>query len=81
MGLDGRDKGEPVKMRVIYRISNKCSYACRHCCYNSGPDGETSSIDNIKMVLGNLPKDTTLLGISGGEPFVVMELLYQMLEY
>lgn len=62
-------------------LSNKCNYTCRHCVFNCGPDGESLTMEQIKKIIDHFPDDIRLLTISGGEPFVVPELLYGCLEY
>lgn len=66
---------------VLFNFTNKCNLQCRHCYASCGPQGETMSTENIEKVLEHLPKDTEVLSISGGEPFMERETLMQMLEY
>lgn len=66
---------------VLFNFTNKCNLKCRHCYASCGPEGETMDMENIVKVLEHLPKDTEILSISGGEPFVERERLRGLLRY
>jgi len=58
-----------------FRITEKCNFQCRHCCYECGPKGSTMSNEDIAKVIENMPDNTKGISISGGEPFVTKDSL------
>ncbi|MDD4877560.1 MAG: radical SAM protein [Candidatus Nanoarchaeia archaeon] len=66
---------------VLFNFTNKCNLQCRHCYASCEQQGETMGLDNIVKVLEHIPKNTSSLSISGGEPFMKRDLLMQMLIY
>ena len=66
---------------VLFNFTRNCNLRCSHCCDNCGPHEQTMSWNNIRKVIDNLPKNINMLVIGGGEPFVEINLLAQMLDY
>jgi MoaA/NifB/PqqE/SkfB family radical SAM enzyme len=54
-------------MKVYVSVTNNCNMFCRHCCYNSGPEGKDFiSMEAFEVALSLEPQ--ALLNIGGGEP-------------
>lgn len=63
-------------MESLYWVFTlKCNDVCAHCYNNSGPRGESISVDELLKVVPNLPDTLGRVILSGGEPTVEMDKL------
>ncbi len=60
---------------VYWVFTLRCNDFCAHCYNNSGPNGETVSIEDLLKVVPNLPPKVSRIILSGGEPLVEREKL------
>jgi MoaA/NifB/PqqE/SkfB family radical SAM enzyme len=62
-------------------ITSKCNIICRHCCNESHPKATTvMSFSDIDKLIEEAGKSQNFreIGISGGEPFLFLDLLYNI---
>jgi MoaA/NifB/PqqE/SkfB family radical SAM enzyme len=65
-------------------LTTNCNLSCRHCCNDSGPTRHTSlNFEEIQKVIFDARNVSSIkeIGISGGEPFLKMELLRETVKY
>jgi len=64
---------------ICFAITRKCPFECRRCFFCGSKDGESVSVADAKEIIANLPDDLEEIVLTGGEPFVNMRLLYDVL--
>ena len=65
-------------------ITSKCNISCRHCCNDSHPKHKGSvEFEEIRKLIDGalLVRSIREIGISGGEPFLFLELLHRIAAY
>src|SRR5690348_622726 len=68
--------GEPEVLGVL--LTSKCNFTCRHCCNESAPaNTHTARFEDIARLIDESCGIPSIreVGISGGEPFLFVELL------
>jgi len=67
-------------MKSLYWVFTlKCNDFCAHCYNNSGPKGESIDLDQLKLVIPNLPDQIGRLILSGGEPLIEWKKLTEII--
>lgn len=62
-------------------ITNKCNFACRHCCNESGPaNANTVPIEDVARLIDEARDVPSIreVGLSGGEPFLYLPIVRQI---
>ncbi|MCX6817869.1 MAG: radical SAM protein [Candidatus Aenigmarchaeota archaeon] len=67
--------------KVDLRFTNACPVLCRHCAYDSRPAGKTMENREMESVIENLSPATTIIMLTGGEPFYRKGSLMHALEH
>lgn len=67
--------------RMGILLTEKCNYQCNHCYLSCHPQGKSLSFEYAKKIVDNFPENITVIWLSGGEPFVEKQLLYDTLGY
>lgn len=69
--------------RLALFLTNRCNAKCRHCFFDSGP--ERNEVMNLKMGLRIIDEAVNLgaewISFTGGEPFLELKLLTEMVKY
>jgi MoaA/NifB/PqqE/SkfB family radical SAM enzyme len=68
---------------VTFIYTNKCNAQCSHCCLNCGPDkNDKFSPELVKDILISMQnRDISQFFISGGEPFLFLEEIEEILSF
>ena len=71
-----------AKLNLYFVTTRNCNLKCRHCYLEAGPGNldTTISPENFKAAVGNLPKESIDLCLSGGEVFTIEDKLFSYLE-
>lgn len=65
---------------VYWVFTHLCNDECDHCYNDSGPSGETLSLEACLAIVDNLPTRMDRIILSGGEPLAERKKLYAILE-
>ena len=65
---------------IYWVFTQLCNDRCAHCYNDSGPQGESLSLDDCLAIVANLPARLGRLILSGGEPLTERPKLYAILE-
>jgi len=76
-----RDVESPrhITKEIYFAITRRCPLECRRCFFCGSKDGESVDIADARTIIANLPNDLEVIALSGGEPFVDVELLFDIL--
>lgn len=75
-------RGNPDVLGIL--LASKCNISCRHCCNDSGPHGGTAiSMEDAVAIIDQAAMVPSIreIGLSGGEPFLFIDLLKQIVTY
>ena len=63
--------------KLYFVTTQNCNLKCRHCYLEAGPGKSDTTIspEDFKAVVGNLPKESLDLNLSGGEVFTIQDTL------
>ena len=65
-------------------ITNKCNFACRHCCNESGPaNANTVRIEDVARIIDGARDVPSIreVGLSGGEPFLYLPIVREIVRH
>lgn len=68
---------------ITVNLSGKCNAKCNHCCFSCSPSNDTKlNEDEIWRIIdyGINREDVSEIAISGGEPFLYEDLIYEIIK-
>ncbi len=69
--------------KINFRFTHHCNIACRHCYNSSGAQAKepSLSLEQMLKIIGQMPEaGISRLNLTGGEPFLYLEMVCQLIE-